>query len=183
MIGSRQRPSSDEGALARARRFFGRVIDTVRGGERPSDVPPPPDAHAGAMREPVVPRVADAASALEGDERVVAEPSSDVLPPPGDPARALLADPAWSGIRSEDHADRTLLAWRDAAAEASTLRTIEVHCDFGALDAAPHVVVRDQPITGVIGATSLESRAARIVVALGAMRDGTFVSLAHATVR
>jgi hypothetical protein len=182
MIGSRQRPASDEGALARARRFLGRVIETVRGGERPSDVPPPP-VDLAPLRRTATEAPAPVEALVEGDERVVAEPPAEVLPPPGDPARALLADPTWSGIRSEDQAERALLAWRDAAAEASTLRTIEVHCDFGSPDAEPRVVVRDQPITKVTGATTLESRAARIVVALGAMRDGTFVSLAHATVR
>ncbi|GAB4204274.1 MAG: hypothetical protein OHK0013_19070 [Sandaracinaceae bacterium] len=181
MIGSRHRLRSDEGALARARRFLGRVIGSVRGSERPSDVPPPPSAleHVEVASHAMSPEQEAAAT----QERAIVEPSAEALPSPGDPARALLADPAWSGIRSEDLSDRTLVAWRDATEQASTLRTVEVHCDFGALDAAPRVVVRDQPITGATGATTLESRAARIVVALGAMREGSFVSLAHATVR
>lgn len=195
MSGSRQRPGPDEGALARARRFLGRVIDTVRGSERPSDLPPPPDARAGSA-----PRSsASGGELLEGpsaaerereptpapsvDERVVEEPTADVLPAAGDPARALLADASWSGLRAEHEEGRTLLAWRDLDAEADTLRTVEIHCDFGALDAAPRVVVRDHPASGVIGARTLEGDAARIVVSLGRLREGRFVSAVHATVR
>jgi hypothetical protein len=188
MSGSRQRPGPDEGALARARRFLGRVIDTVRGNERPSDVPPPPGARAAASSEllegpSAAERELEPTPAATVDERVVEEPAAEALPAPGDPARALLSDASWSGLRAEHDEGRTLLAWRDLDADADTLRTVEIHCDFGALDAAPRVVVRDHPASGVIGARTLEGDAARIVVSLGRLRDGEFVSAVHATVR
>ncbi len=190
MSGSRTRQGpEDDGALARARRFLGRVIDTVRGGERPSEVPPPPIAvamssvamptDAAPVVEPDPPR----AEHGDADERVVEVPSSTSLPDPTDPARALLADASWSGLRFEDRGGHALLAWRDAGAEASTLRTVEVHCTFGALDAEPRIVVRDVPASAALGATTLTTDAARVVVALGTLRNGEFLSQVHATIR
>jgi hypothetical protein len=63
------------------------------------------------------------------------------------------------------------------------LRTIEIRCDYGALDAAPEITVRDRPVSATLGAASVASDAQRLLVALGTIREGSFVSVAHATVR
>lgn len=174
-------------SLARARRFFGRVLDTVRGGEPivelVPDAPPAPMA-----------RVASSSSAssvaLVRRLEIVPEPNDDRVPEApsarslaDDPARALLAEVGWSGLRHETRAGDTLLAWRDLGDRAEVLRTIEIRCAYGALDAAPEVAVVDRPIASLNGAVTLASDAARWMVALGSIRDGAFVSVAHANLR
>ena len=76
-----------------------------------------------------------------------------------------------------------LVAWRDVDRVADVLRTIEIRCDYGALDAAPEITVRDRPVSATLGAASVASDAQRLLVALGTIREGSFVSVAHATVR
>lgn len=197
MSDSRQR-DGEKGPLARARRFLGRVIETVRGSEHPAELVPASElvvsgATPGPHAMPHAPPSTDAASTPatpapeddldHGEERVVELPSASLVPRLESPAASLLADASWSGLRVEDRGDLSLLAWRAADADADTLRIVEIRCDFGALDGAPVVSVTDRPASGVIGASTLSSDAARIVVALGSLRDGTFVSCAHAEVR
>lgn len=193
---SDSRHRDGEGPLARARRFLGRVIETVRGSEPPVELVPSNDLVVSAPADPRPlaatpapdPDPVPARARADGDdartdERVVDLPPAALAPVAGDPAAALLADASWSGLRAEDRGEVTLLAWRAADSDADTLRIVEVRCDFGALDAAPRITVTDRPASGVIGASTLASDAARIVVALGSLREGSFVSSAHATVR
>ncbi len=195
MIDSRAR--SEVGALARARRFLGRVLDTVRGSEPPPElvpdapslaVPPAPrmptrvdESEAHALHEPArvtdpdprpspivaLARVVDLAPTLQRDEL----------------ARTLLEDASWTGLRCEEREGRALVAWRDPAGAAALLRTIEIRCALGALDASPEVIVNDRPVHSAEGATSFTSDALRVVVAIGSMHEGSFVSMAHAHVR
>ncbi|MBN8613650.1 MAG: hypothetical protein J0L92_23845 [Deltaproteobacteria bacterium] len=198
------RDRSDVGALARARRFFGRVLETVRGGEpvvelvpdaqrdRSPLAAPAPRAETPIAAQPVetprsvaLVRVLDLEPLLDEapEERVITLPEPTHVPSAEEPARALLADGSWSGLRHEARGGDTLLAWRDVDRSAHVLRTIEIRCAFGALDATPRVEVKDRPISSTIGAVTLASDAARWVVALGSLRDGAFVSVAHATLR
>ncbi len=198
------RARSDLGTLARARRLLGRVLDTVRGGEPVAElVPDSPPTRAGAAfasepqspthepladRSVAIVRRLEVEPALDDDaedleDRVVALPEPSMVPSIDEPARALLADAAWSGLRTERRDDQTLLAWRDVDRGADVLRTIEIRCAFGALDATPEISVKDRPISSTLGAITIASDAARWVVALGSMRDGSFVSVAHATLR
>jgi hypothetical protein len=118
-----------------------------------------------------------------GEDRVVELPSASMVPPADEPARVLLADASWSGLRFEPRDQVALVAWRDVDQSADVLRTVEIRCDYGALDAAPEITVRDRPVSATLGATSLASDAQRLVVALGTLREGAFVSVVHATLR
>lgn len=201
------RARSDVGALSLARRFLGRVLDTVRGAEPIVELVPDapstrvravePQVRAAESIDRVEPIPAPRSVALvrvldlepmptaetEGDDRVVALPDPSLVPSIDEPARALLADASWSGLRTEQRDAQALLAWRDVDQTADVLRTIEIRCAYGALDAAPEVSVRDRPISSTLGAITLASDAVRWVVALGSLRDGAFVSVAHATLR
>jgi hypothetical protein len=202
------RDRSDAGALARARRFLGRVLETVRGAEpivelvpeAPRDrsprvepapaprapVPAPVAAEpAPTPRSVALVRVLDLEPAREEDrdDRVVALPEPAHVPSAEEPARRLLADGSWSGLRHEARDGAAMLAWRDVDGSADVLRTIEIRCAFGALHATPRVEVKDRPISSTIGAVTLASDAARWVVALGSVREGAFVSVVHATLR
>jgi len=189
MSDSRQRDG--EGPLARARRFLGRVIETVRGSEHPTELVPASDLVASTHPHPYghpsavisAPEDEPSSDPDRAEELVVELPRAELAPTAGDPAAALLADASWSGLRIEDRGDVALLAWRAADADADTLRIVEVRCDFGALDAEPRITVTDRPASGVIGASSIVSDAARILVSLGSLREGAFVSSVHASVR
>jgi hypothetical protein len=184
------RGRTEAGPLALARRLLGRVIDTVRGSEPPPELVPrvaadPRDARPGpvvAREREAAPREAHLDDELRED-RVVELPAASAMPAADEPARALLSDASWSGLRFEPRDRGVLLAWRDVAQVADVLRTIEIRCDYGALDAAPEITVRDRPVSATLGATSVASDAHRLLVALGTIREGAFVSVAHATVR
>ena len=118
-----------------------------------------------------------------GDDRVVEVPTAAMLPAVDEPARALLADASWSGLRLEPREQLALVAWRDVDRTADVLRTVEIRCEYGALDASPEITIHDRPVSATLGATSLVSDAHRVLVALGTMREGRFVSVAHATLR
>lgn len=180
------RASSDVSAFARARRFLGRVLDTVRGSE-------PPSAHVAestrgaSLRPPSRPLVVPVIERASGATRARPARSSEASPPSPElraareAAQGLLAEGDWSGLRVEDTGRGALVAWRGLEG-VSVLRTVEVHCALGALDARPEVRVRDQRIDA-LGATSLESDALRWIVALGKLVDGEFVSVTHTALR
>jgi hypothetical protein len=191
------RGRTEAGPLALARRLLGRVLDTVRGSEPPPELVPS-DSHeprvgsappAFARRSEPRPRDLEAARASEApndelrEDRVVELPPEARLPAADEPARALLSDASWSGLRFEARERGALVAWRDVDRTADVLRTIEIRCDYGALDAAPEITIRDRPVSATLGATSVASDAHRLLVALGTLREGSFVSVAHATVR
>ncbi|MFO0708214.1 MAG: hypothetical protein U0353_00155 [Sandaracinus sp.] len=217
MIDARDR--SDVGALARARRFLGRVLDTVRGSEPPTELVPeaPPRSrdHAlapaarateASLAQPLAPMAATSSSAAIEPHTETSGPraSSSValvlrdpepretleervtIPEPlasHEPARALLDEGSWSGLRCEEREGLSWIAWRGVDPSAALLRTIEIRCALGALDASPEVVVQDRPVHAALGATSLTTDALRVLVALGSMREGEFVSVAHAQLR
>jgi len=189
MSDSRHRDS--EGPLARARRFLGRVIETVRGAEHPTElvpaadlvVSPHPHPHGHPPAEVAPPEPEPASEMDPAYERVVELPSVELAPTADEPAAALLADASWSGLRFEDRGDVALLAWRAADPTADTLRVVEIRCAFGALDAEPQITVTDRPASGVIGASTLASDAARVIVSLGSKSGSGFVSSVHASIR
>jgi hypothetical protein len=179
------RGRTEAGPLALARRLLGRVLETVRGSEPPPELVPsvttdPRDA--ASRRAPSAPALSARERALDED-RVVDLPDASRLPAADEPARALLSDASWSGLRFEPRDRVALVAWRDVDRVADVLRTIEIRCDYGALDAAPEITVRDRPVSATLGAASVASDAQRLLVALGTIREGSFVSVAHATVR
>lgn len=191
------RGRTEAGPLALARRLLGRVLDTVRGSEPPPELVPshgheprvgsaPRDV---ARRSESRPRDLEAARVSQApddelrEDRVVELPPEARLPAADEPARALLSDASWSGLRFEARERGALVAWRDVDGTADVLRTIEIRCDYGALDAAPEITIHDRPVSATLGATSVASDAHRLLVALGTLREGSFVSVAHATVR
>lgn len=189
------------GTLARARRFLGRVLDTVR---RPSDMPPPlqgrgaPSVVVGsphreapveqtslvALRAPRVEDDAQEIAAQLAEKRVLREEAAQRLR-----ARALLdarlleleSDLTWIGIRVASEGDQTLIAWR--VTEAEVLRTVEVRCAIGDENALAETSTEDVPAGMNVGSTIITSDALRLVVALGVLEEGRFVSRAHAVVR
>ena len=136
------------------------------------------------LREP---RVEDDAREIEAqlaEKRVLREEAAQRLR-----ARALLdarlsaweGDLTWIGIRVESEGDQTLIAWR--VTEADVLRTVEVRCAIGDENALPETTTEDVPAGMNVGSTIITSDALRLVVALGVLDEGRFVSRAHAVVR
>ena len=204
MLASAQLPLIDDsvGTLARARRFLGRVLDTVR---RPSDLPPPFEGRMApktafaervektsmvALREELPARTEGeviGASEIEvqlAEKRVLREEAALRLR-----ARALLDarlialenDLTWIGIRVASEGDQTLIAWR--VTEADVLRTVEVRCAIGDESSLAETTTEDVPAGMNVGSTIITSDALRLVVALGVLDEGRFVSRAHAVVR
>ena len=182
------RALSEEGdralsALARARRFFGRVTGlgrvaaTVRSAVEP---PRPPDVSlVPRAREPLV----EAQTASRIDEPRQLE---------GDP---LLVDPSFSGLRSVTRAGKTWLVWRADAVRLVaagskdaelTLRTVSIACAFGELDADVTVTTHDLPGMRREGAHSLGGATGgarpNVVAAIGLGTGERFVALAHTRV-
>ncbi len=158
------RALSNGSALARARRLLGRVLGSV------------------GLTDP---RSATADASADASADATPRPAPAVAPTPRSPSAAaarLLADPSWSGLRVATEGDDEHVAWR-AIEGANVLRTVEVRCALGALDASPEVTVHDRPLDASEGAVRLASDALRLVVALGTLEAGRFVSLAHANVR
>lgn len=196
------RGRSEAGPLALARRLLGRVLETVRGSEPPPELvpsvgPDPRDVarveshrveshRAESHRVELGAHASEAPTASDddlGEDRVVELPSEALLPSLEEPARVLLSDASWSGLRIEARERDALVAWRDVDRRADVLRTIEIRCEYGALDGSPEITIRDRPVSATLGATSVASDAQRLLVALGTLREGAFVSVAHATVR
>lgn len=194
------RDRSDAGALARARRFLGRVLDTVRGSEPPDERVPASTSHA--PLRPMAP--AHTASIVASSGLADASPSDATSATSASVAETVREDvltsldegtssspdgsddalaESWSGLRVEHGEGSSRVAWRDLDASVNVLRVVEVRCALGALDAAPEVAIHDREISPTHGATELDTDALRLVVALGSVRDGRFVSSAHATLR
>jgi len=189
------------GTFARARRFLGRVLDTVR---RPSEMPPPfegrelPKVETTqvestfmiALRDEWVPRAEGevvGASEIElqlAEKRALREEAARRVR-----ARARLdarlialeSDLTWIGIRVESEGYQTLVAWR--VTEADVLRTVEVRCAIGDENSLAETTTEDVPAGMNVGSTIITSDALRLVVALGVLEEGRFVSRAHAVVR
>jgi hypothetical protein len=189
------RSRTEAGPLALARRLIGRVLDTVRGAEGPAELVPvagpkrtaDTDAHDAdtRAREPDAAPHAERVSPTTTPEARGDEAPALAAPPapPDEPARALLTDASWSGLRLEQRGEHALLAWRGVDLSVDLLRTVEVRCDYGALDASPEVRIHDRAVSATSGAATVASDAHRVLVALGTMRGGEFVSVAHASVR
>ena len=90
-------------------------------------------------------------------------------------------DLTWIGIRVETEGDQTLVAWR--VTEADVLRTVEVRCTLGEEDSLAETTTEDVPAGMNVGSTVITSDALRLVVAIGVLDEGRFVSRAHAIVR
>lgn len=190
------------GTLARARRFLGRVLHTVR---RPSDLPPPFEGRVApttafseraektsmvALREaPLASVKGEVIGAWEievqlAEKRALREQAALRLR-----LRALLDarlvavenDLTWIGIRVASEGDQTLVAWR--VTEADVLRTVEVRCAIGDENSLAETTTEDVPAGMNVGSTIITSDALRLVVALGVLDEGRFVSRAHAVVR
>lgn len=195
--------ASSTSAFTRARRFLGRVLDTVR---RPSEMPPPLEGRAPKVEipraEPMsiiatrehsnAPKAGEALDATDieaqlHEKRMLREEAA--LRVERLRVRALLdarllqweQDLTWIGIRVETEGDQTLVAWR--VTEADVLRTVEVRCAIGDEDSLPVTTTEDVPAAMNVGSTVVTSDALRLVVAIGVLEEGHFVSRAHAIVR
>jgi hypothetical protein len=195
--------ASSTSALTRARRFLGRVLDTVR---RPSEMPPPLEGRAMKVEIPRAEPMAiiatrESSEALKAGEALDAADIEAQL----HEKRALREEAAlrverlrlrglldarlaeweqdltWIGIRVETEGDQTLVAWR--VTEADVLRTVEVRCALGEEDSLAETTTEDVPAGMNVGSTVITSDALRLVVAIGVLDEGRFVSRAHAIVR